>query len=134
MPAQTKYATFLTLNDNLKQIQIKLDSFSAELLVRHTGPLAPKDYAAELAPLVKAREARVKEASTAIHRLLKSSYDALKVHGKLAIALVQWESYVEFVSNIVVEGLAKVRASLRDLLDQIDPTHQMMMCSALVAC
>ena len=62
--------------------------------------------------------ADVKEGGKAIHNMVKETNKVLRVSN----ASADWRSYVDFINNIVVDGLSKVvRTSLEYLLDQIDP-------------
>ena len=61
---------------------------------------------------------KIKDGGKAIHKLLKESNKILKV----SQGLPDWKAYVDFVNNIVVDGLAKVViASLNFVVEQTDP-------------
>ena len=68
------------------------------------------------------RVSAVKEAGQEIHRLLKDTNKKLKI----SQGLPDWRSYVEFVNNVVVDGLIEaVAASIRALAAQVSIEEQM---------
>ena len=54
--------------------------------------------------LVKERYTEIKEGGKAIHTMVKDTNKVLRVSN----ASNDWRSYVDFVNNVVVDGLAQV--------------------------
>ena len=72
------------------------------------------EHAAQLA----ARYAEISEGGKEVHKLLLSSNRVLKVSKGAPI----WKAYVEFMNDILIDGLARTVAnSLKYLNDQQDP-------------
>ncbi|KAH8088652.1 dynein light chain binding protein [Aureococcus anophagefferens] len=64
------------------------------------------------------RYGEIKEGGKEIERMLKDTNKVLRVSN----ASLDWRAYIDFVNNIVVDGLASViTVSLEYFLDQIDP-------------
>ena len=60
---------------------------------------------------------KIKDGGKTIHKLLKGSNKILKV----SQGLPDWKAYVDFVNNIVVDGLAKVVIASLNFIEQTDP-------------
>ena len=83
-----------------------------------TATYAPQDFAEQHKPYVKGRYAEVVEGGKTIHRLMLASNAELKV----SKGAPSWKAYVEYVSEIVVDGLARlVGTSLQFVTDQVNP-------------
>ena len=66
------------------------------------------------------RYADIKEGGKEVERMLKDTNKMLRVSN----ASLDWHAYIDFINNIVVDGLAGViTVSLEFFLDQIDPEH-----------
>ena len=83
-----------------------------------TKTYAPDEFEEEHSQQLAARYAEVAEGGREIHKLLLASNRVLKVSKGAPI----WRFYVEFINDLVVDGLARTVAnSLKELHDQIDP-------------
>ena len=104
-----------TLKANLSNIDSILQEWKVPLLERRTAkPLIPGDFA----KLNKTRQtgiySKIKEGGKAITKLLKDSNKILKV----SQGLPDWKAYVDFVNNIIVDGLATVVVMSMDFVVQ----------------
>jgi dynein heavy chain len=107
-----------TMKDNLKKVNTTLSSYNRPLLIRKNKPVIKDEFEREHKNLVKERYSEIKEGGKAIHTMVKDSNKVLRVSN----ASNDWRAYVDFVNNVVVDGLAQVlRTSLEYLYDQIDP-------------
>jgi dynein heavy chain len=107
------------LKGNLKEIESVLEGWAkAPLLERKMKPVVPEEFEAELKILLVQRYNEIKEGGQLVHKKLKASNAVLKV----SKGHPDWRAYVDFVNDIVVEGLGKVvEVSLMFLGDQLDP-------------
>ena len=107
------------MKDNLGNVTEQLNSYNKPLLVRKPKPIIKDEFEKEHKNLVKERYTEIKEGGKAIHQMVKDTNKELRVSN----ASSDWRGYVEFVNNIVVDGLAQViRTSLDYLYEQIDPS------------
>ena len=107
-----------TMKDNMRSVNDQLASYSKPLLQRKNKPAIKDEFEREHKNMIKERYSDIKEGGKAIHTMVKETNKVLRVSN----ASQDWRAYVDFVNNIVVDGLAKVvRNSLEFLLDQIDP-------------
>jgi len=107
-----------TMKDNMRSVNEQLSSYSKPLLIRKNKPAIKDEFEREHKNMVKERYAEIKEGGKTIHNMVKETNKVLRVSN----ASADWRSYVDFINNIVVDGLSKVvRTSLEYLLDQIDP-------------
>ncbi|KAF5834390.1 hypothetical protein DUNSADRAFT_8976 [Dunaliella salina] len=68
--------------------------------------------------LIQQRHSEIRDAGKEITKLLSSSNRVLKV----SKGVPQWRAYVDYFSNIVIEGFSKaITCTIRHLLSQIDP-------------
>jgi dynein heavy chain, axonemal len=107
-----------TMKDNMRSVNDQLASYSKPLLQRKNKPAIKEEFEREHKNMIKERYSDIKEGGKAIHTMVKETNKVLRVSN----ASQDWRSYVDFVNNIVIDGLTKVvRNSLEYLLDQIDP-------------
>jgi dynein heavy chain, axonemal len=107
-----------TMKDNMRSLNDQLASYSKPLLQRKNKPAIKEEFEREHKNMIKERYSDIKEGGKAIHTMVKETNKVLRVSN----ASQDWRAYVDFVNNIVVDGLSKVvRNSLEYLLDQIDP-------------
>ena len=114
------HAKLFVLKDNLRQVEEVIEKWVAAPLMRRKGTAtyAPQDFAEQHKPYVKGRYAEVVEGGKTIHRLMLASNAELKV----SKGAPSWKAYVEYVSEIVVDGLARlVGTSLQFVTDQVNP-------------
>ena len=108
------------LKDNLKQVRDVIEKWVAAPLMRRKGTATyvPPDFTEQHKPYLRTRYTEVAEGGKAIHKLMLASNAELKV----SKGAPQWKAYVDFVNEIVVDGLARlVGSSLKFVSDQIDP-------------
>jgi dynein heavy chain len=106
-----------TMKDNLNHIEETLESYNKPLLVRKPKPVVKDEFEREHKAVIKERYAEVKDGGKAIHHMVKETNKVLRASN----ASPDWRAYVDFVNNVVVDGLAKiVYTSLDFLFEQID--------------
>ena len=111
------YDVVKTMKDNLKMIDEQLHSYNHPLLSRKPKPISKEDFEKEHKNMVKERYTEIKEGGKHIHSMLKDTNKVLRASN----ASTDWRAYVDFVNNVVVDGLAKiVYTSLDFLYEQID--------------
>lgn len=87
------------------------------LLQRKLKPIAKEEFEREFKNLVKDRYAAIKEVGKSIHSMIKDANKMLRVPNNS----YDWKAYVDFINNVVVEGLSQIiRSSLVYLYEQID--------------
>ena len=107
-----------TMKDNMRSVTDQLASYSRPLLQRKNKPALKDEFEREHKNMIKERYSDIKEGGKTIHTKVKETNKVLRVSN----ASQDWRAYVDFMNNIVVDGLTKiVRNSLDYLLDQIDP-------------
>ena len=107
-----------TMKDNMRSVNDQLTSYSRPLLQRKNKPALKDEFEREHKNMIKERYSDIKEGGKTIHNMVKETNKVLRVSN----ASQDWRAYVDFMNNIVVDGLTKiVRNSLDFLLDQIDP-------------
>jgi dynein heavy chain len=107
-----------TMKNNLRGVHEQLTLYNKPLLVRKTKPVAKDEFEREHKNYVKEKYGEIKEGGKSIHGMVKDTNKVLKVSN----ASNDWRAYVDFVNNVVVDGLAKiVHNSLDFLFEQIDP-------------
>ena len=85
--------------------------------MRKPKPVVKDEFEREHKAVIKERYAEVKEGGKAIHHMVKETNKVLRASN----ASPDWRAYVDFVNNVVVDGLAKiVYTSLDFLFEQID--------------
>jgi len=107
-----------TMKNNLQGISDQLKGYTKPLITRKNKPVAKDEFEKEHKNFVKERYVEIKEGGKNIHNMVKDTNKVLRVSN----ASNDWRAYVDFVNNVVVDGLAKVvYNSLEYLYDQIDP-------------
>jgi len=107
-----------TMKENIRQINDLLSSFNKPLMLRKTKPVVKDEFEREHKNLIKERYTDLKDGGKAIHVMVKDTNKVLRVSN----ASNDWRSYVDFVNNVVVHGLAgSIYTSLDYLYDQINP-------------
>lgn len=104
----------------MRSMQTVLDGWAEQpLLRRKTGKTySPDEFEEEHAQQLAARYVEIAEGGREIHKLLLASNRVLKVSKGAPI----WRFYVEFINDMVIDGLARTVAnSLRHLHDNVDP-------------
>lgn len=107
-----------TMKETLSYIQEQIDGYKKPLLMRKPKPVVRDEFDREHKNLVKERYGDIKEGGKNIHHRVKETNKVLRVSN----ASSDWRAYVDFVNNIVVQGLAEcVSTSLEYLYDSINP-------------
>lgn len=109
-----------TIKDNVKATKDLLDKWTKNLMFeRKEG----KTYTFEelneaFAALIQQRHSEIRDAGKEIGKLLSSSNRVLKINK----GIPSWKKYVDYFSNIVIDGFSKaIIATINYLLKQIDP-------------
>lgn len=106
-----------TMKNNLKGVNEQLLQYTKPLIIRKNKPVAKDEFEKEHKNFVKERYGEIKEGGKNIHNMVKDTNKVLRVSNSSN----DWRSYVDFINNVVVDGLAKmVYNSLDYLYDQID--------------
>lgn len=109
------------LKGNLRSVSAVLVEWCREPLVsraKGAKPQAMEEFDLKHKERVGMRLMAIAEGGKDIHKFVKDSSEALKV-SKLAPS---WKAYVDFVSNIVIEGfVASIAVSLQGLCNIFDP-------------
>ena len=116
------YDTLLALKTNMKDIQNVLAGWSAQPLIRRkaTKTYNPDEFEEEHKAHLAARYAEISAEGKEVHKMLLKSNQVLKV----SKGAPTWRAYVEFINDIVVDGLARsVAYSLESLNAQLDPAQ-----------
>jgi dynein heavy chain len=107
-----------SMKNNLRHVNEQLQLHNKPLLVRKPKPILKDEFEKDHKNFVKERYAEIKEAGKNIHNMVKETNKTLRAPN----ASNDWKAYVDFVNNVVVDGLARiVYTSLDYLYDQIDP-------------
>lgn len=105
------------MKENLRQINESLTLYNRPLLQRKPKPATKDEFDREHRNLIKERYSEIKEGGKAIHQMAKDTNKVLRVSN----ASNDWRSYIDFVNNVVVDGLSKiVYTSLDYLFEQLD--------------
>ena len=107
-----------TLKRNLDKIEEHMVQWRKDPLIeRPMKPSRPNEFNAAHKSRLHRVYKMIKEHGSHIHRLLKDSNKVLKV----SQGLPDWKAYVDFVNNIVVDGLSRVvHVSMEKLLSLVD--------------
>ncbi|CAM9107555.1 unnamed protein product [Discosporangium mesarthrocarpum] len=107
-----------TMKTNLANVKNVLRVWERPLMERKPKPVDRDEFERAHKAIKTSRYAEIKEGGKEIHNMLKENNKVLKCSN----ASPDWRSYVDFVNNVVVDGLSRVIcASLEYLLDQVDP-------------
>ncbi|CAB1116950.1 unnamed protein product [Ectocarpus sp. CCAP 1310/34] len=105
-----------TMKTNLANIKRVLGAWDRPLMERKPKPVDRDEFERAHKAIKSSRYAEIKEGGKEIHNMLKENNKVLKCSN----ASPDWRGYVDFVNNVVVDGLSRVIcASLEYLLDQI---------------
>lgn len=108
------------MKDNLHSINEQLKTYNKPLLQRKPKPVAKDEFEKDHKNYVKERYTEIKEGGKHIQTMVKDTNKELRVSN----ASTDWRSYVEFVNNVVVNGLSGIiQTSLGYLYDQISPEN-----------
>lgn len=107
-----------TIKGNVKKTSSTLKVWEDnKLFARKDKPLAKTDLEDFVREHIDARCSKIEEGSNEIHALLSNSNRTLKV-SKGAAA---WKSYVDYVGNVVVDGISScILATLRQMAEELD--------------
>jgi dynein heavy chain len=105
----------------LKNVEVAIKSWlETPLMKRQSKPLTPSEFEEYYSPQRAVRCAFIGEGGNAIHSFLKETNKQLKV----SQGLPDWKSYVDFINNVVINGLSEVvQAALQFLYLQIDAAN-----------
>ena len=116
------YDTLNELKKNMKEIQAVLDAWAAKPLILRKGTktYSPEEFEEEHHAQLNARYADIGNEGKTVHKLLLESNKVLKV----SKGAPTWRAYVEFMNDILIDGLARtVCVSLETLNTQLDPSQ-----------
>lgn len=106
-----------SLQENLSLIQETLSAWNVSLLERQPKPVTITEHERSHKSHIVQRTLRLREGAAEIHRRLKQSNTAVT-----GVHATQWKAYVEYVNNIVSQGVARVvSTSLEFLSRQLEP-------------
>ena len=114
-------STLKLLKSKVEQVQDILKEWAEVPLLERKDfkPMSLENFQARYEEHRAARQNIIMEDGRKIHEALATSFEALRNISKASDA---WRSYVQYVNNIVVEGLcATIGNSLQYLLDLLDP-------------
>ncbi|RYG70338.1 hypothetical protein EON64_00425, partial [archaeon] len=107
-----------TMKNNLRGVSDQLMNYNKPLLTRKSKPMTKDEFEKDHKNFLKERYSEIKEGGKNIHNMVKDTNKVLRVSN----ASNDWKAYVDFVNNVVVDGLAKVvYTSLDFLFEQVDP-------------
>lgn len=106
----------MTLKANLQKVEEILEFWAREPMMKRTNkPVVPDEFEAKHKVTKKhARYQEIAQGGKRIHSLLKESNRVLKV----SQGLPDWKAYVDFVNNMVVDGLAQAVIVSLEFLEQ----------------
>jgi dynein heavy chain len=107
-----------TMKDNFTEVETHMTKWDVPLVERKAKPVDKDELERTSKALRTTRFAEIKDSGKQIHNLLKETNKILRVSN----ASADWRAYVDFVNNVVIDGLSRaITTSLEYLLDQIDP-------------
>ena len=121
---KSAHEVLFALKRNLGEIQAQLNKWSARPLFaprkQTPKPSSPAEFNSAHEALKKMRYAEMKTGGADIDRKLKDSMALLKVQKTAR----EWRGYVDFVNDVVVDGLVRVVVtSLSHLQEALNPTE-----------
>ena len=107
-----------TMKENVGQIETIMEAWSKKVMLsKRSKPASVSDFMLLFDDKKKVTYALITKGGKDIHSLMKATVRALKVSN----GHPDWKAYVDFVSCVVIEGLARAcNVSLKALQDQID--------------
>jgi dynein heavy chain len=109
----------MIMKNNLSSIEELCRSWNTALIDRRVKPEDKGEFERSAKALRNMRFSSIKESGKQIHNLLKETNRILRVSNSAP----DWRYYVDFVSNIVIDGLSSaVVMSLAFLLQQVSPS------------
>ena len=115
-------AILQTIKSNVKETQVVLKSFTDQLMIdrNNTKTYTIEQFQDMLKKSIAARYSVVQKGGAVIHEHLANSNATVKV----SKTNESWRRYVDYVNQIVVEGLCEVTlASARYFKNQVDETY-----------
>jgi len=107
-----------TMKDNFSNVESLMVKWDRPLMERKVKPVEKDELERMVKAIRTSRYAEIKDSGKQIHNLLKESNKILRVSN----ASLNWRAYVDFVNNVVIDGLStSITTSLEYLLNQIDP-------------
>ena len=116
------FDTLTALKNNMHGVERVLEQWATVPLMKRksTKTYTPSEFEEEHQMQLAARYAEISEGGKEIHKLLLASNRVLKV----SKGAPTWRAYVEFINDIVIDGLARtVACSLKYLNEQLDPAE-----------
>ena len=116
------FDTLTAIKNNMQGVERVLEVWATAPLMKRksTKTYSPAEYEEEHQAYLAARYAEISEGGKEIHKLLLASNRVLKV----SKGAPTWRAYVEFINDIVIDGLARtVAKSLQYLNEQLDPAE-----------
>merc|ERR1711871_22929 len=108
------------MKENLRNINEQLEHYRKPILQRKLKPVSKDEFEKDHKNYVKERYTEIREGGKVIQNMVKDTNKELRCPPKSP----DWISYVDFVNNVVVDGLSHiVQTSLGYLYDQIDPNN-----------
>ena len=109
-----------TMKDNFSAVESLMVKWDKPLMERKVKPVEKDELERMVKAIRTSRYSEIKESGKSIHNLLKESNKILRVSN----ASLNWRAYVDFVNNVVIDGLStSITTSLEYLLNQIDPAE-----------
>jgi dynein heavy chain len=107
-----------SLKNHMKEIEQLLDAWKTPMLARSAKPVSMEDFERAQKTVRQAKNQLIKDGTHHIAHLMKESNNVLK----MSAGHPDWKAYVDFMNDIVVEGVCNcMRMSLAYLLEQVDP-------------
>ncbi len=107
-----------TMKDNFATIQMIVNQWNKPMMERKTKPVDKEELDISFKSLKSSRYTEIKDSGKYIHSLLKETNKILRVSN----ASSGWRCYLDFVSEMIIEGISQsVVTSLDFLHQQLDP-------------
>ena len=106
-----------TMKDNFTAIEEILQNWDKPIIDRKSKPVEKDEFERSAKAIRSNQFAEIKDSGKQIHSLLKETNKVLRVSN----ASTDWRCYIEFVNNVIIDGLSRtVTTSLDFLLKQVD--------------
>ncbi len=117
---QNVHQILKTMKENLASIETTMKQWDKPMVERKTKPVDIEEFERSFKSVKASQFTEIKNAGKSIHSLLKETNKILRVSN----ASPDWRSYLDFVSGIIIEGLANsVTRSLDYLFRQLDQSE-----------